>query len=110
MEEGRASVGGKLIQREVIKAVTNTPRDISSGVEVIDVCKAVEEMIKEGEERGELRMLVKLVKKGRITIEQAVEDAEMTVEQFEKVMFIEVYPRLRLKVRSKTLAVYAVLR
>ncbi len=51
------------MQREVIKAVTNTPRDISSGVEVIDVCKAVEEMIKEGEERGELRMLVKLVKK-----------------------------------------------
>ena len=76
MEEGRASVGGKLMQREVIKAVTNTPRDISSGVEVIDVCKAVEEMIKEGEERGELRMLVKLVKKGRITIEQAVEDAD----------------------------------
>jgi len=54
------------------------------------VCKAVEEMIKEGEERGELRMLVKLVKKGRVTIEQAVEDAEMTVEQFEKVMFIGV--------------------
>lgn len=54
------------------------------------MCKAVEEMIKEGEERGELRMLVKLVKKRRITIEQAVEDAEMTVEQFEKVMFIEV--------------------
>lgn len=80
------------MQRGVIKAVTNTPRDISSGVEVIDVCKAVEEMIKESEdeERGELRMLVKLVKKGRITIEQAVEDAEMTVEQFEKVMFIEV--------------------
>lgn len=81
MEEGRASVGGKLMQREVIKAVTNMPRDISSGVEVIDVCKAVEKMIKEGEERGELRMLVKLVKKGRITIEQAVEDAEMIVEQ-----------------------------
>ena len=77
------------MQRGVIKAVTNTPRDISSGVEVIDVCKAVEEMIKEGEERGELRMLVN-VKKGRVTIEQAVEDAEMTVEQFEKVMFIEV--------------------
>ena len=54
------------------------------------MCKAVEKMIKEGEERGELRMLVKLVKKGRITIEQAVEDAEMIVEQFEKVMFIEV--------------------
>ena len=70
----------------LIKAVANMPLDISNGVEVIDVCKAVEEMIKEGEKRGELRMLVKQVKKGRITIEQAVEDAEMTVEQFEKVM------------------------
>ena len=74
------------MQRGIIKAVTNTPRDISSGVEVIDVCKAIEEMIKEGEERGELRMLVKQVKKGRITIEQAVEDAEMTVEQFKKIL------------------------
>ena len=50
------------------------------------MCKAIEEMIKEGEERGELRMLVKQVKKGRITIEQAVEDAEMTVEQFKKIL------------------------
>ena len=74
------------MQRGVIKAVTNTPRDISSGVEVIDVCKAVEEMINEGEERGELRMLVKQVRKGRITIEQAAQDADMTVEQFEKMM------------------------
>ena len=50
------------------------------------MCKAIEEMIKEGEERGELRMLVKQVKKGRITIEQAVENAEMTVEQFKKIL------------------------
>ena len=70
----------------VIKAVTNTPLDIPDGAEVIDVCKAVEEMINEGEERGELRMLVKQVRKGRITIEQAAEDADMTVEQFEKMM------------------------
>ena len=70
-----------------------TPDSFSDGGSYTDVDVAVEhakEMIKEGEERGELRMLVKLVKKGRITIEQAVEDAEMTVEQFEKVMFIEV--------------------
>ena len=40
----------------------------------------------ESEERGELRMLVKQVRKGRITIEQAAEDANMTVEQFEAVM------------------------
>ena len=70
-----------------------TPDSFSDGGSYTDVDVAVEhakEMIKEGEERGELRMLVKLVKKGRITIEQAVKDAEMTVEQFEKVMFIEV--------------------
>ena len=66
----------------VIKAVTNTPLDIPEGAEVIDVCKAVEEMMNESEERGELRMLVKQVRKGRITIEQAAEDANMSVEQF----------------------------
>ena len=70
----------------VIKAVTNTPLEIPEGAEVIDVCKAVEEMMNESEERGELRMLVKQVRKGRITIEQAAEDANMPVEQFETVM------------------------
>ena len=44
-------------------------RDIPEDAEAIDVCKAVEEMINESEERGELRMLVKQVRKGRITIE-----------------------------------------
>ena len=70
----------------VIKAVTNTPLDIPEDAEVIDVCKAVEEMMNESEERGELRMLVKQVRKGRITIEQAAEDANMSVEQFKRVM------------------------
>lgn len=59
----------------VIKAVTNTPLDIPEDAEVIDVCKAVEEMINESEERGKLRMLVKQMRKDRITIEQAAEDA-----------------------------------
>ena len=31
-------------------------------------------------------MLVKQVRKGRITIEQAAEDANMSVEQFKRVM------------------------
>ena len=60
---------------KVIKAVTNTPLDIPEDAEVIDVCKAVEEMINESEERGKLRMLVKQMRKDRITIEQAAEDA-----------------------------------
>ena len=32
------------------------------------------------------RMLVKQVRKGRVTIEEAAEDAGMTVEEFKKVM------------------------
>ena len=35
---------------------------------------------------GELRMLIKQVRKGRVTVEEAAEDAEMTVEEFKKVM------------------------
>jgi hypothetical protein len=70
----------------VIKAVTNTPLDIPEGAEVIDVCKAVEEMMNESEERGELRMLVQLVRDGDLKLERAAEKAKMTVEQFEKVM------------------------
>ena len=70
----------------VIKAVTNTPLDIPEGAEVIDVCKAVEEMMNESEERGELRMLVQLVRDGDLKLERSAEKAKMTVEQFEKVM------------------------
>ena len=39
----------------------NTLLDIPKGAEVIDVCKAVEEMMNESEERGELRMLIYFV-------------------------------------------------
>ena len=82
----------------VVKAVTNISLDILDRVEAIDVCKAVEEMINEGEERGELRMLAKQVRKGRITIEQAAEDADMTVEQFNKVLNdISVVSRMKIK-------------
>ena len=40
----------------------------------------------EGINIGEMRMLVKQVRKGRVTIEEAAEDAGMTVEEFKKVM------------------------
>ena len=35
---------------------------------------------------GEMRMLIKQVRKGRVTVAEAAEDAEMTVEEFKKVM------------------------
>ena len=74
----------------VFKTITNTPIDIPEGLEEIDVCKAVEEMILESTEKGigigEMRMLVKQVRKGRLTVEEAAEDAGMTVEKFKEVM------------------------
>lgn len=47
----------------------NTLLDIPKGAEVIDVCKAVEEMMNESEERGELRMLMQLVRDGDLKLE-----------------------------------------
>ena len=90
-----------LIEREaalVIKTITNTAIEISEKEEKIDMCKAIDDMLSEREARGaakgeirgievgELRMLVKQVKKGRLTIEEAAEDAAMSVEEFRKVM------------------------
>lgn len=40
----------------------------------------------EGISIGEMRMLIKQVRKGRVTVEEAAEDAEMTVEEFKKAM------------------------
>ena len=70
----------------MIKNITDTSIEIPKETEVIDVCKAVEEMMNESEERGELRMLVQLVRDGDLKLERAAEKAKMTVEQFEKVM------------------------
>lgn len=90
-----------LIDREaalVIKTITNTAIEISEKEEKIDMCKAIDDMLSEREARGaakgeirgieigEFRMLVKQVKKGRLTIEEAAEDAAMSVEEFRKVM------------------------
>lgn len=58
----------------------NTLLDIPKGAEVIDVCKAVEEMMNESEERGELRMLMQFVRDGDLKLERAAEKAKMTVE------------------------------
>ena len=70
----------------MIKNITDTSIEIPEETEVIDVCKAVEEMMNESEERGELRMLMQFVRDGDLKLERAAEKAKMTVEQFEKVM------------------------
>lgn len=62
--------------------------------EVFDMCNLSKGVKAEGRAEGraegigigEIQMLVKQVRKGRLTIEEAAEDAEMTVEQFRKAM------------------------
>ena len=74
----------------VIKNITNTPIEIPEEMDVIDVRKAVEDMLKESREEGieigEIQMLVKLVKGGDLKIECAAVKAKMTVDQFQKMM------------------------
>ena len=58
--------------------------------EVLVMCNLSQGVKAEGREEGinigEMRMLVKLVRKGRVTIEEAAKDVGMTVEEFEKVL------------------------
>ena len=54
--------------------------------EVFVMCNLSQGVKAEGINIGEMRMLVKLARKGRVTIEEAAKDAGMTVEEFEKVL------------------------
>ena len=54
--------------------------------EVLIMCNLSQGVKAEGINIGEMRMLVKLVRKGRVTIEEAAKDAGMTGEEFEKVL------------------------
>ena len=58
--------------------------------EVTVMCNLSQGIKAEGRQEGigigEMRMLVKQVKKGRVSIAEAAEDADMTVEQFRKVL------------------------
>ena len=54
--------------------------------EVLVMCNLSQGVKAEGISIGEMRMLVKQVRKGRVTIEEAAEDAGMTVEEFKKIL------------------------
>lgn len=70
----------------VICDITNTPIFVPEGKGEINVCKEVQDMIYEREKLAEIRTIVKQIQKGRLTIEQAAEDSNMTVEQFKEAM------------------------
>ena len=54
--------------------------------EVLVMCNLSQGVKAEGISIGEMRMLVKQVRKGRVTIEEAAEDAGMTVEECKKIL------------------------
>lgn len=67
---------------KVIRNITNTPIHVPDGKGEIDMCKAVKDMIYE--ER--ILTLIELVRDNSLSIEKASAKANMTVEQFKKVM------------------------
>jgi len=80
---------------EMIRVMTNSPIKISKKEESVDMCKALEQMMydartegkAEGEAKGRtegiLSTLSDLVKNGIITLEQAANQAKMSVNEFE---------------------------
>lgn len=70
----------------VIQATTNTPIEIPEDAEVIDMCKAIDDMIKEGKAEGILETLAGLVKDGLLTCKEAASRANMTEAAFEAAM------------------------
>ncbi len=77
---------------QVIRAITNTPIEIPEKTEVVDMCKAIEEMINDGREEGKLEgilegkleMLADLVQDGILSIQDAAARVNMTEHDFEE--------------------------
>ena len=84
----------KVDSARVIKAVTNTPLDIPEEAEVIDMCKAVEDMMNDSKEKskaegrteGMVAALAGLVKDGLLSLKDAALRANMTESAFEAEM------------------------
>lgn len=71
---------------EVISIMTGTDIPLNQTEKGrVDVCKAIEDMRKNAEKAGAIKTLVDLVKKGLLTLAQAAEQANMTVDEFEKI-------------------------
>lgn len=51
-----------------------------------DMCKAIKDMLDESKAEGKLTTLIELVQEDSLSIEKAAAKANMTVEQFAKVM------------------------
>ena len=78
----------------VIKTITRTPIEIPEGAEVINMCEAIEAMMKDSKEvgktegimEGTIKTLVGLVKDGLLSVKDAAARLDMTESRFEAVM------------------------
>ena len=67
---------------QVIKEITHTAIQIPEEEEKIDMCQAVDEMIKEGEVNGFLKAYVDLVKGGVLSVKEASVRTNLTEKEF----------------------------
>lgn len=67
---------------QVIKTITRTPIDIPEGVEEINMCEAIEAMVKD----SNFAMLAGLVKDGLLSVKDAAARLNMTPSDFEAAM------------------------
>ena len=74
----------------VIETITHTDFAIDEKTEVVNVCQAVEDMMKtreqKGRELGQRDMLVQLVRKGLLSVADAASEAGLSCEAFEREM------------------------
>ena len=75
---------------ELLNECVNVGIKVSETERVVNVCKAIDEMKKEskaeGLAEGGLHMLAQLVKNGILTIQVAAEQANMPIEEFQKLL------------------------
>lgn len=71
---------------QVIKAITNTPIEIPEGLEEVNVCEAIEEMMKDSKAEGKLDAFAGLVKDGLLSVKDAAARLNMTEAEFETAM------------------------
>ena len=78
----------------VIETITHTDFAIDEKTEVVNVCQAVEDMMKtreqkgwqQGERQGILNTLIRLVRKGLLSVADAASEAGLSCEAFEQQM------------------------
>ena len=73
----------------VIETITHTDFAIDEKTEVVNVCQAVEDMMKTRERKERVNTLIQLVRKGLLSVADAASEAGLSREAFEQQMKIQ---------------------